>query len=728
MSIDLGDDILQDFLVEAGEILEQLDEQLIDLEQDPDDKDLLNSIFRGFHTIKGGGGFLALNDLVELCHKSEDLFNLLRNGEKRLNEPMMDAFLKVLDELNRMFAKIREGEDPAAAPPELLQQLLDFQNESPPEEVEAAPADAEAAESVEMEAKESVEVDAAASEARPESEQKDEVNEKAADDGNMSDDEFEALLDTMQDKSPVADGAKAAKTSTKKVKASNKKTEKSADISDSEFDSLLDNMYGSGKGPTAKQSMTKQSMTDAPPSGAEKLASTATSKTVTAAAVTAPVKESAALPSAKSKDLTAKKDAAKKGSDETPDAADKKADKKASKKAGKSAKKAEGETTVRVNTARLDDIMNLVGELVLARNRLNILKEEVQDEPMQRAIANLDIVTGDLQAAVMKTRMQPVKKVFGKFPRLVRDMARNLGKQISLEMIGEETDLDKNLVEALSDPLIHLVRNSIDHGVELPDVRAENGKSREGSIVLAASQEGDHIRLSITDDGAGINPEILRKKAISSGMMDEETAGRLDDKDCFDLIFMPGLSTAENISDVSGRGVGMDVVKTAITKLNGTIDITSVLGKGTVLSLKVPLTLAILPTLMVRVGERKFALPLSCVNEIFDLQSKQTNIVDGREIIQNRGKAPPLFRLRDWLLNGAAKNEPINDSPQVIMVSIANTVFGLVVDHVLGQEEVVIKPLGALLHGLPGMAGSTVTGDGNIAIILDVHGLMRHYA
>jgi two-component system chemotaxis sensor kinase CheA len=338
------------------------------------------------------------------------------------------------------------------------------------------------------------------------------------------------------------------------------------------------------------------------------------------------------------------------------------------------------------------------------------------------------MVTADLQNAVMRTRMQPVKKVFGRFPRLVRDLARNLKKEVILTLQGEETDLDKNLVEALADPLVHLVRNSIDHGIETPAIRAKAGKPREGRVVLAAQQEGDHILLSIRDDGAGMDPEVLRRKAIEKGLLDEETAERLNEKGCFDLIFMPGLSTRAEISDVSGRGVGMDVVKTTITQLNGTIEIDSKLGEGTILSIRVPLTLAILPTLMVRLGRRKFALPLGIVNEIFELSSKNIRVVDGREVVMNRGKAPPIFHLRKWLLRGADAEQEFDGDPHVIMVQVGNDSIGLVADQVIGQEEVVIKPLGKMLRGLPGLAGSTITGDGHIAIILDVPSLLQAYA
>lgn len=701
MAIDLNDEILQDFLVEAGEILEQLNEQLVDLEQSPNDNDLINSIFRGFHTIKGGGSFLTLTNLVEVCHKSEDVFNLLRNQELSLNATMMDVFLRVLDEVNSMFEEIRSGVDASAADPALLQQLLDMQNGEAEPVVEVT-AEAEAVDT----ALDDVEAGAAAvddfvagddeitddefeglldalqgkSAATGDDIQDQNIaqNKKseAADNGDMTDDEFEALLDSL-------DGTGGDTKVPEETKAAvKKKAENPDEISDDEFENLLDDMHGKGKAPqnaevsdkptAAKQEKIKPEA--APPAKAEP----------------APVAAAA--------------------------------------KAAPPQKAPQPETTVRVDTSRLDDIMNLVGELVLARNRLNTLKESFEDERVHKAISNLDVVTGDLQTAVMKTRMQPVKKVFGRFPRVIRDMARSLKKEIALEMIGEETDLDKNLVEALADPLVHLVRNSVDHGVEMPDIREAAGKPREGTVILAAEQQGDHILLSITDDGAGMDPEVLRNKVIEKGLMDADSASRLDDKGCFDLIFMPGLSTKKEITDVSGRGVGMDVVKTKISQLNGNIDIESELGKGTVLKIKVPLTLAILPTLMVQLGDRKFALPLSNVSEIFELSSKKTRFVDGKEVVMNRGKAPPVFHLRKWLLNGSAHLEPMGENPQVIMVQVANNSVGLVVDQVIGQEEVVIKPLGALLHGLPGMAGSTITGDGNIAIILDVQGLLKHYA
>ena len=384
------------------------------------------------------------------------------------------------------------------------------------------------------------------------------------------------------------------------------------------------------------------------------------------------------------------------------------------------------ETSVRVDTKRLDDIMNMVGELVLVRNRLQRLGAQSEDEHMHKAVSNLDVVTTDLQSAVMATRMQPIKKVFGRFPRVVRDLARSLKKEINLEMHGEETDLDKNLVEALSDPLVHLVRNSVDHGIEAPDVREKAGKPRQGRVTLSAEQEGDHILLSIEDDGAGMDPDVLRRKAVEKGIYEQDAADRLTNSECYNLIFSAGFSTKDQISDVSGRGVGMDVVKTKISQLNGQLSVESELGKGSRIVIKVPLTLAIMPTLMIMLGDQSFALPLVNVVEIFHLDLSKKNIVDGRECIVVRDKVFPLFHIKRWLVKGAA-GQPEPENAHVVIVAMGTRRVGFVVDQLIGQEEVVIKPLGRALQGTPGMAGATITGDGRIALIIDVPSLLQNY-
>lgn len=671
MSLDTDDEILQDFLVEAGEILENLNEELVDLEQQPSDLDLLNCVFRGFHTIKGGAGFLGLDALVGVCHRAEDVFNILRQGDRVINPELMDSVLQVLDAVNGMFTVINEGEQPEPADPDLLERLrlfaLPVEDAAPAPEVIAVVKEAPAEQPV----------------VEPETPVAGAEAEGAASD-DISEDEFDALLDQLHGEGkhggipPSGQPAteKAAETPAGEIP---KPGSGSDDITEDEFDALLDKLHGKGKRGGAPDS--------APPPAVPQEAA----KKPAAPAPAAPAKPAVAP----------------------------------AKKAAK--KPATGETTVRVDTSRLDDIMNMVGELVLVRNRLANLKADLGEGAVANAVGNLDVVTSDLQLAVMKTRMQPIKKVFGRFPRVVRDLARNLEKEIDLEMHGEDTDLDKNLVEALADPLVHLVRNAVDHGIEQPEQREAAGKDRKGTVVLSASQEGDHILLSITDDGKGMDPDVLRRIAVEKGLMDEESAARLDNKDCYNLIFHPGFSTKTEISDVSGRGVGMDVVKTRIAQMNGMVEIDSELGKGSSIIVKLPLTLAILPTLMVVLGRQPFALPLSNVVEIFNMDNARTNVVDGQLTIRVRERALPLFNLHSWLVSdpGAPQAE---GGGHVVVVNTGGVHIGLLVDYLVGQEEVVIKPLGALLQGLEGMAGATITGDGKIALILDVPGLMRRYA
>jgi two-component system chemotaxis sensor kinase CheA len=659
MAVDRDDEILQDFLVEAGEILEQLSEQLVDLEQRPDDLELLNAVFRGFHTVKGGAGFLGITSLVEACHRAEDVFNVLRQGQRRADAHLMDVVLQVLDVVNGMFAKVREGAEPEPAPRELIAAL----------EALAKPAAAqrEAPKAPEPVAAPARQAEAAGAAAQASTEPAPKKTARAAKPKSRGPQET-----TPAQPAPAAGGD---------------------EITDDEFEALLDHLHGKGRhggvpgGP--------------PPATPSPPPAVAAAPAATPPPATPPRREPERAPAAERPA----------GSDE---------DKKSA--GGQTV-----ETTVRVDTHRLDDIMNMVGELVLARNRLATLRAAVNDEELANAVSNLDVVVSDLQLAVMKTRMQPIKKVFGRFPRVVRDLARSLNKEVDLELQGEETDLDKNLVEALADPLVHLVRNAVDHGIEPPADREAHGKPRRGRVVLAAAQEGDHIMLSISDDGRGMDPEVLRVKAVEKGMMDTEAAARLDDRECFNLIFHPGFSTKTEISDVSGRGVGMDVVKTRIAQMNGQVDVLSERGKGTRITIKLPLTLAILPTLMVVLGRQPFALPLASVVEIFNLDLTRTNVVDGQLTMRVRERALPLFYLRKWLVPG---EEPDYRSGggHVVVVSVGGARVGLVVDYLIGQEEVVIKPLGALLQGLQGMAGATITGDGKIALILDVPGLMRRYA
>jgi len=619
LSFIADEEILQDFLLEAGEILEQLSAQLIELEDRAQDQDLLNAIFRGFHTVKGGAGFLQLQALVACCHAAENVFDSLRKGAISVSAELMDAVLAALDALACMFEQVKQRKSPTPADKTLLDTLAALAASGEPDSAREKTAPAP-------------------------------VLPNSPEPGSdlISEDEFEALLDQLHGKNCAPHG-----------EAEITPDAGSDLISENEFETLLDQLHGAGKF-NPQIAVTRAA---APPKTAEKSSKPASSSEA---------------------------------------------------------------STVRVDTARLDDIMNLVGELVLVRNRLLRLGAASSDEVMSKTLANLDLVTADLQNAVMKTRMQPIKKVFGRFPRLLRDMARTLGKDIALELIGEDTALDKNLVEALADPLVHLVRNAVDHGIEMPDAREAKGKPRSGRIVLQAQQEGDHILLCISDDGRGMDPDLLRAKAVEKGLLDKDTAARLPVEDCYNLIFTAGFSTCSEVSNISGRGVGMDVVKTQISRLNGSVRIESELGRGTRIAIKLPLTLAIMPTLMVLLGEQAFAFPLVNVSEIFSLDLSASHQVDGQEMVLVRGETLPLFYPQRWLMGKACAEQ--TQQAHVVVLSVGSQRAGFVVDQLIGQEEVVIKPLGKMLHGTPGMAGATITGDGRIGLILDVPGLLSHYA
>ena len=601
-------ELRQDFLVEAGELLQRLGEQLVGLESTPKDSELLNAVFRAFHTVKGGAGFLALEPMVVLCHHAEDLLNEARNGSVVLGAGHMDALLETLDLLNDMMAAVSADAPLAMPPAALLQSLL-------PRVVPVAVA-------------------------AP-------VVTPPAAEGAIDDSEFEALLDSMYG---------TAAPGTVEPAPAPAMPAGAAAIADDEFEALLDTLHGKGGQPGAVA---------APP-----------------VAVPAPAADPAPAP---------------------PHAAARHA--------------APAENTVRVDTARLDTLVNHAGELVLVRNRLLSLATRIGSEALATAAGELDRVTDELQTAVMGMRMQPVGRLFQRFPRIVRDLARQLGKEVELVLEGEGTDLDRSLVEALADPLIHLLRNALDHGVEMPDVRELAGKPRKGRVCLSASQRGERIVIAVSDDGRGMDPDVLRRKAVEKGLIDALQAARLTEIECYELVFRPGFSTAATVSDISGRGVGMDVVKTRVAELGGTLQVRSALGHGSELQLTVPLTLAVLRVLMVRVGTRLLALPLSNVEEVFELDDGQDSLLDGRLVAQHHGRALPLVDLIDWAGATAAAGR------HVAVLHIGHRRLGCLVHEVLGREDVIVKPLGPLFNGVPGIAGATVTGDGRLALVMDLAGL-----
>ncbi|WP_062358025.1 chemotaxis protein CheA [Pseudoxanthomonas mexicana] len=572
-------EIAADFLIEAQEILDRLGEQLVTLEQDPSDSPQLNAVFRGFHTLKGGAGFLGIQAMVNLCHAAEETLGLVRAGQATLEPQHFDAAQQSLDWLQQMLDAVGASEEPPHAPQALIEQF-DVHGGAP------VPAQKPAAAATAV---------------------------------------------------PPAGGDL---------------------IGDDEFEALLDQLHGGGA-PTSVAAPTPAPVAAAP----------------------APAKPAAPKPAAK---------------------------------AG-----GEAEQTIRVDTKRLDAIVNLVGELVLSRNRLKTLRARIRDEELDRAVSGLDIATARLQTAVMRTRMQPVGKVFSRFPKVARDVARQLQKEVDLELVGAETELDRNLVEALADPLVHLVRNAIDHGVEVPALREACSKPRAGHVRLSAQQEGDFVTIEIRDDGAGIDPERLRVKALEKGLIDPEAAARLTHDECLQLVFLPGFSTKAEVTDISGRGVGMDVVQSRIRELSGQITIHSDVGRGSRFVIRVPLTLAILPTLLVQAGDPVYALPLARVMEVLHAPSESLRWFDGQAVLDRQSHTLPLVDLRRWL-----RVDPVmTPLLTIVVLQMGEQRFGLIVDQVRGREEVVIKPLPRAVRGLPGYAGATLIGDGRMALILDVDGL-----
>lgn len=677
--MNIDDEIRQDFLIEAGELYDLLNDQLVELEKNPQDTELLNAIFRSFHTIKGGAGFLELTQMVEVCHRAEDVFDLLRKDEIGVDAELISVFFEVLDVVGDMFERLREDEQLQAADISLLNQLDSYLHASTPLVV-----DEDRCNKIDVD--QGVE-DGDAGTSKTMDDEFEQMRNTALNGNNneskgvqsndlITEDEFDDLLDEIHGKGKH----KVITEQPVSEKQSSDNAGPSELITDDEFEKLLDDMHGKNKGPGSHATKPLEAVYETTGVSGDHI------------------------------------DVINDGSQSVESDA-KPSDNKISIKK---------ESSVRVDTERLDDIMNLVGELVLARNRLSMLKQGMKQGHVTDAISTLELVTTDLQSSIMKTRMQPIKKVFNRFPRLIRDLAKKLGKDINLELIGEETDLDKCLVESLADPLIHLVRNSADHGIEKPEERYAAGKPRQGTITLSAQQEGDRVLLTVTDDGKGMDHHVFRKKAVDSGMMTEDAAKHMSDKDVYNLIFAPGFSTKSEISDVSGRGVGMDVVKTRINELNGSIEIDSTLGKGSVITMHLPLTLAILPTLMVLLDSYQFALPLNNVYEAFNMDPDMINIVDSTEVIRVRGETLPLFYLYPWLVRDSEYNGP-DAHQKVIVVKMGSTRFCLVVDKIVGQEEVVIKPLGAMLNTTEGFSGATITGDGNIALVLDMPSLMEKY-
>ncbi|GAA6847777.1 chemotaxis histidine kinase/response regulator CheAY2 [Helicobacter pylori] len=648
-------EIMEDFLIEAFEMNEQLDQDLVELEHNPEDLDLLNRIFRVAHTIKGSSSFLNLNILTHLTHNMEDVLNRARKGEIKITPDIMDVVLRSIDLMKTLLVTIRDtGSDT---------------NNGKENEIEEAVKQLQAITSQNLEG---------AKEGNKEA-PKEEVKKEAKEEVKEENKENKAKAPTAKDfasDNPLADEPDLDYTNM------------SAEEVEAEIERLLNKRQEADKERRAQKKQEAKPKQEVAPKAE-------TPKT------------------------------------ETPKAP--KTETKTKAKADTEENKAPSigvEQTVRVDVRRLDHLMNLIGELVLGKNRLIRIYGDVEErydgekflEELNQVVSSISAVTTDLQLAVMKTRMQPVGKVFNKFPRMVRDLSRELGKSIELIIEGEETELDKSIVEEIGDPLIHIIRNSCDHGIEPLEERRRLNKPETGKVQLSAYNEGNHIVIKISDDGKGLDPVMLKEKAIEKGVISERDAEGMSDREAFNLIFKPGFSTAKVVSNVSGRGVGMDVVKTNIEKLNGIIEIDSEVGVGTTQKLKIPLTLAIIQALLVGVQEEYYAIPLSSVLETVRISQDEIYTVDGKSVLRLRDEVLSLVRLSDIFKVDAILES--NSDVYVVIIGLADQKIGVIVDYLIGQEEVVIKSLGYYLKNTRGIAGATVRGDGKITLIVDVGAMM----
>ncbi|MCW9027265.1 MAG: response regulator [Thiovulaceae bacterium] len=634
-------EILQDFLVESFELIEQLDQDLVELESNPEDLELLNGIFRVAHTVKGASSFLNMDVLTHLTHHMENLLNKASHGELVITADVMDVILESVDLMKQLLETIRDTSSDGGVDVSACVARLD--------KIDGGDGN--------------VETPVAAEAPAPVEEETEPSNSDEPDYDNMSDDDVEA-----------------------------------------EIARLLAERQSQDKAKREAKIAAGEPVPEAPPSPEE---------------VEAKEKETeaSAPPPITPSDVTVEKNSSR-------------AEAESSKAAP--AKKAQTvEQTIRVDVKRLDHLMNLIGELVLAKNRLIKINDDVEEryegeeflEELNQVVSIVSLVTTDLQIAVMKTRMLPVGKVFNKFPRMIRDLTRELNKKIELEISGEDTELDKSIVEEIGDPLVHIIRNSCDHGIENPDVRIAAGKEETGVIKLKAYNEGNQIVIQIDDDGKGLDVNMLKDKSIEKGLITEKEADQMSDKEAFGLIFRPGFSTAASVTNVSGRGVGMDVVKTNIEKLNGIIDIDSEMGIGTSMKLKIPLTLAIIQALLVGVQEEAYAIPLASVMETVRISTDEIYTVEGRSVMRLRDEVLSLVHIGDIF-----EVERIIDGGEhayVVVLGLGAQKLGLIVDTLVGQEEIVIKSLGEYLKGIDGIAGATIRGDGGVTLIVDVVALME---
>lgn len=655
-------EILEDFLVEAFELIEQIDHDLVELESNPEDLELLNSIFRVAHTVKGSSSFLNFDVLTKLTHKMEDVLNKARHGELKITPDIMDVVLESVDKMKTLLGCIRDNGNDTAIGMDIEPICAKL----------AAVAEGGAVQNSVSPTPEPVPQATASVESAPQS---------APAQANPAPAPEQAGVATAQTPAQAAPAAQA--TPAQRIDPLSQEPEIDVNqLSDAEVEAEIERLLKLRK---AEDTARRAEKAKNPP----------------------PPKPATPKPA-------------------TPPPAAKKVP-----AAGGANNPAAMEQTIRVEVKRLDQLMNLSGELVLSKNRLLTIYDELQErydgeqflDKLNQVANSLSIITTDIQLAVMKTRMQPVSKVFSKFPRVVRDLSRELGKQIELELSGEETELDKSIIEEIGDPIMHMIRNSCDHGVEDPATRVSLGKPERGVVQLKAYNEGNHIIIEIADDGKGLDADMLRQKCIEKNLITEKEADQMSDKEAFALIFKPGFSTAQKVTSVSGRGVGMDVVKTNIEKLNGIIEIDSELGKGSVFRLKIPLTLAIMQSLLVGAQEEYYAIPLASVIETVRVPLDSIYTIEGKNVLRLRDEVISLVRLAD-VFNVKQVFES-DTQAYVVIIGVAEAKLGVIIDTLVGQEEIVIKSMGEYLQNIPGIAGATIRGDGRVTLIVDVGSMMN---
>ncbi len=635
-------EIFESFVVETREILEKLDLELVELEKRTDDTNLLNQIFRSFHTVKGTAGFLGLVKMQAVTHRLEDILNKLRKGEVKLNSEIMDGILQGFDTMKVLMDTIENNKNEDVETEGIIQTLEGL-----------------------LKAMESGDFSAVGSQAAPEV----------------------AQVEQAQEQAPVVEKVETV------VEETTKEEEQAEEVQEEETEEVNDEAEEikeeEVKAEAVKTEEPKEEKKE------EKQAEQAVAK----------VQQPLAQPKVEQPKVTQQATQPTKQVD----------------------------NSIRVDVERLDQLLNIVSELVLGRNRLAQVNTEMQVEhegtklakDLFEAYRQIDLMTTELQLAVMKTRMIKIGKVFNKYPRVVRDLCRETKKDIQLLIYGEDTELDKTLIEEINDPLVHLIRNAVDHGIETPQERVAKGKNPQGTVILAAEHEGNNINITIQDDGKGMDPEVIKRKAIEKGLITKEKANDLNKNEIFNLIFLPGFSTAEKITNISGRGVGMDVVKTNVTKLRGTIQIDSEVGKGTKIVIKLPLTLAIIQGLLVRVKTETVVIPLSSVIEVVRVAPEEIYTINQNEVIRIRNSVLSLLRVEDILYDDLPEDDNDKKWQYVVIISAGDRKYGIRVDELIGQKEIVIKSLGSYLGNIEGLAGATIMGDGKVVMILDIGDLVN---